>query len=89
MNIHDAKTNIQRLVNDKKAEIAYLNARYEKKINFYKKAVILMRNINRKKQKSHGKASNVRVRNAPEKLSRRLNSSPKNKKRKAMNYKPF
>ncbi len=34
-------------------------------------------------------SNNIRVRNVPEKIARRMNSSPKNKKRKAMNYRPF
>jgi len=61
--------------------------RYTKKITFYKKAILLMRNIEKKKKSSS--KNSMRVRNAPEKITRRLNSSPRNKKRKAMNYKPY
>jgi hypothetical protein len=33
--------------------------------------------------------NNMRVREAPNKISKRVNASPKNKKRKAMNYRPY
>ena len=48
MDISAVETCISRLAKDRDAELMYIKLRYKKKIAFYKKAMILMRNMKRK-----------------------------------------